>query len=336
MHPDDYAYPWCSLWTDLRAARAAARDARRRRSSPRARRSTSLAARLAPRGRRSTSARSTCTSTPTARGWPRTSRRRYRGLDALAVLTEDDERDYGALLAGAPTRVVRIPNAVPPLGGGDRAARRARRRRRRPADAPEGLRPADRGVRAGRRRPSRAGSCGSTAAGRGATALRALIAERGLADSVVPHGRDARTLGEELAEASVFALSSRFEGFGMVVVEAMSKGLPVVSFDCPRGPGEIISDGRDGVLVPPGDVDALRRGAARAGRGRGAAPPPRRGGAASRAARLRRAVGRSRAPLARQARCGELRALTSGDRTGAIGGRAAARRRRRPRARRRS
>jgi glycosyltransferase involved in cell wall biosynthesis len=184
-------------------------------------------------------------------------RRDYGRFDALVVLTGEDERDYREELRDAPTRVERIPNALPALGGGtaaleDKAVVAAGRL--------TGQKGFDLLIRAYALVAKEEPDWELRIYGDGALReeLEKLIVELGVEGSV--HLMGATTeIGEELARGSIFALSSRFEGFGMVLVEAMSKGLPVVSFDCPRGPSEIVEDGVDGVLVPNGDIEALAR-----------------------------------------------------------------------------
>ena len=92
--------------------------------------------------------------------------------------------------------------------------------------------------------------------GKGRDALLSLAHELNVADRVIFAGFHADPT-PFYKTADLFALSSDYEGFGNVIVEAMAYGTPVVSTDCPSGPGEILESGQHGRLVPVGDVEAM-------------------------------------------------------------------------------
>jgi glycosyltransferase involved in cell wall biosynthesis len=176
-------------------------------------------------------------------------------VSVLVTLTESDRAAYQDLLRPAGLPVVAIPNAVPdvPLGPGDPGAHKL--------------------IAAGRLAYQKGfdlllEAFAAVAAkhpdwtldvfGKGPQGepLEQFVVDLGLGGRVRINAPTDR-LGERMRDASVFILSSRYEGFPLVLLEAMAAGLAVVSFDCPTGPAEILTDGNSGLLLPAGDVPAL-------------------------------------------------------------------------------
>jgi glycosyltransferase involved in cell wall biosynthesis len=184
--------------------------------------------------------------------------RSYPDLDGLVVLTEEDREDYRQALDGKAPPMWRIPNTV------------------RDIEPPQADLSAKRILAAGRYTSQKGYDMLIPAfkpvadafpdwelklCGRGVWTqkLTDLVEELGLQERVILAGPTEDVPGE-MAQASIYALSSRYEGFPLVLIEAMSKGMAVVAFDCPTGPADIVADHENGILVPPKDVEALSRG----------------------------------------------------------------------------
>lgn len=88
--------------------------------------------------------------------------------------------------------------------------------------------------------------------------LQNMIDERGLQETVKLNG-PTKNIGQEYSESSMIVMSSHYEGFPMVMIEAMACGLPAVSFDFKCGPRDIIKEGENGLVVKDGDIDGLAK-----------------------------------------------------------------------------
>lgn len=251
LAPGDHTTRWTTLWSEVQLVR------RVRASRPDVLIGTRASLNLFVAGARGAPALVASEHTAFAAHRPRVQRemwRRYRSLDAVVVLGEVERAPFEELLRGAtPVRV--IPNSIPRQRGG--AARLDR-----PVVVTAGrLAPVkgyDRLIRAftwvAEAHPGwRLRICGRGGQRR---ELAALIAELRLEAHVELVGA-VRDVEAELEAASIFVLSSRIEGLPLALLEAMHKGLAVVSFEsAARG---LIEDGVDGLLAPGCDEQALAR-----------------------------------------------------------------------------
>lgn len=86
--------------------------------------------------------------------------------------------------------------------------------------------------------------------------LQLLIDEKHLSDTLHIN-KPTNRIYEEYAKSSIIVMTSNYEGFGMVLVEAMACGVPAIAFDCQCGPKDIIRHGENGLLVRNGDIEGL-------------------------------------------------------------------------------
>lgn len=88
--------------------------------------------------------------------------------------------------------------------------------------------------------------------------LKEQIFKHGLQNNIFLKGVS-NNVHQEFSNSSIFLFPSRYEGFALVMMEAMNCGLPVISFDCPHGPSEIIEDGKTGFLIAANDITAFSK-----------------------------------------------------------------------------
>jgi len=182
----------------------------------------------------------------------------YPRLDALTVLTEHDRDDWTQALAGRPLRLERIPNGIPPWPHPPAAldakvlVAAGRLGRQKGFDL---LLDAFRTVHA--KHPDwRLDIYGG---GDWLKRLTARIEELELTGAARMRGVTSQ-LDQVFNQSGMYVLSSRKEGLPMVLLEAMTAGLPPVAFDCPTGPAEVIKNGVNGLLIAPEDPAALAAG----------------------------------------------------------------------------
>lgn len=181
--------------------------------------------------------------------------RAVRKLDSFVVLTKADKADWGKVRGGGIEQIYNpLPFASPetsPLSRKRCIAAGRLEKQKNFKDMITAWRTVD------ARHPD--WTLSIYGKGRRKEELDDYIKASGLTGKVILEGNTPE-IGRELLDSSCLVMSSRFEGFPMILLEALTNGLPIVSYDCPKGPSEVVTTGVNGYLAKVGDTAALARG----------------------------------------------------------------------------